>query len=160
LTEVYLAELQTQSILRERAIQDSNKEIRSIAIGHLTKNFSNDPQTFEILRNRTKLDTEKRIRCLAIRELARNFSNDPQTLELLRDLASHDGSPEPDERKSYSGHFVRKTAIDELAKVWRMQSFILPFLTERAKNDPSLWLRIDIQDIVRDINAEITFDQI
>ncbi|MFD9786943.1 HEAT repeat domain-containing protein, partial [[Kitasatospora] papulosa] len=77
-------------LLRDRAVQDEDSEVRGDALRALARSWANDPDTLALLRDRAVQDEDSEVRGDALRALSRSRTNDPDTLALLRDRAVQD----------------------------------------------------------------------
>jgi hypothetical protein len=66
-----------------------------------------------------------------------------------------DESPKPGDKKEHSQqNYVRETAMEVIAENWPTHSDTLPFLRERAQNDPTPWLRERARELVAKLESE------
>ncbi|MDZ8140634.1 MAG: HEAT repeat domain-containing protein, partial [Nostoc sp. DedQUE04] len=111
-------------ILKQRATQDHNYNVRRAAVQELAKNFKDDPETKTFLKQRATQDHNYNVRRAAVQELAKNFKDDPETKTFLKQRATQDHN-----------YNVRRAAVQELAKNFKDDPETKTFLKQRATQD-------------------------
>ncbi len=69
-------------------------------------------------------------------------------------LAINDESPKPDEKRESWEKYVREVAINAIAKHWPDHPDTIPLLEDRAKNDPTPWLRERAKELIKELTEK------
>ncbi len=94
LTRHFARDPQTQSILRQHALNDSDNLVRSVSLTSLQYSYGSNAQNLVALRDRAINDSQDDIRKSAIDLLAKYYEDDPATLELLLRVSREDSNDE------------------------------------------------------------------
>src|SRR5262249_13817131 len=106
-------------------VMDSDYNVRRAALMALAMNYRDAEGTLKLLRERAVNDRNEYARRAALMALAMNY----------RDM-----------------DYVRKTAIEAIARHWPDHPDTLNFLCERAENDPTNWLREKAKKLADEID--------
>ncbi len=134
-------------ILRERVQFDASDFVRRTSIGVLAREFRHDEHILMFLREWATRSEDQSIRCAALGALGQQFRDDPATLLLIQDRAISDPSPQADDEQLPAENYVREVAINLIVEYWPTHPDTVPFLHERGRNDPTLWLRKRAQEL-------------
>jgi hypothetical protein len=103
----------TLPLLKDRALNDQNANVRMAAVQEIAKGWKDDLQTFDFLCDRAIHDPFKRgydwqinPRQTALEGILKHYSDKPQTLKLLKEISNND----PDEK-------LKEFAKEELTKL-------------------------------------------
>jgi HEAT repeat protein len=138
---------ETKPILKERATQDDNWDVRGAAVEELAKNFKDDLDIKPILKQRATQDDDSDVRYAVVEELAKNFKDDPDTKTILKQRAIRDDDSD-----------VRYAAVEELAKHFKYQPELFDIYYNCAVND-SFERKEDYETNPRRIALEIIIKQ-
>jgi len=78
------------ALLRKRAEEDDEADVRTTAVRVLGQGFAQHPETFTLLRKWAEEDDEADVRTTAVDALARGFAQHPETFALLKRRAQSD----------------------------------------------------------------------
>jgi HEAT repeat protein len=109
----------TLTILRDRAVNDPDHDVRSAALIALSENCAGDPETAPLLRQRAAADRHWAVRSAALFSLARQFATDPGTLVLLHQRLRGESSPR-----------VQRAIREALAECFSDDAQTLPLLLD------------------------------
>ncbi len=140
-------------LLYRYSFEDTSFIVRSAALGTLAEQYISDPNTTEIIKNRLSKDEDYRVRSHALRILTQNdFLRDcSETYSIVCESSLHDSSPEINDKKYEFPNYVREVAINALAEYWPNQPDTLNILKDRAKNDPTPWLRERAKELLEEL---------
>jgi hypothetical protein len=108
LVEQYPNHYQTFVLLRDRAENDLDYEVRAFALQELTQGWNTQPDTLPILKSHAQSDEHSYVRKVALEIIIKQYRDQPQTLSLLQDRAEND----PDDK-------VREFAREKLEQLER-----------------------------------------
>jgi HEAT repeat protein len=84
-------------LLKDRALQDKNRDVREAAVTAIIQNGQKDPELFEFLANfvlndpfKREYDFQDNPRQTVLEGLLENFGDNPKTLEILNQVALND----------------------------------------------------------------------
>lgn len=153
LAKNYNNEKSIMPLLCDRAVNEPFAFVRAAALSSLCRYFRDDPKTLALLRDRMVNDVEPYARKEALLLLLKYFRNNPCAFRLLYDLGMKDKSPLPDDKKESDSYFyyVRELAILALAYYFPTDPDTILVLEDRAKNDPTPWLRERAKELLEEL---------
>jgi Domain of unknown function (DUF4062)/HEAT repeats/NACHT domain len=150
--EHYRGDKQTLPLLRAWTAIAKHSDVRRAALRAVVKHYRDDEQTLPLLHERAVKDTDGDVRRTAVSAIIQHYREDEQTLSLLRKCAVEDESPPHDSPSRIKS--VRQVAIEVIAKYWPTDPDTLSLLWERAKNDPTVWLRKRAKELADELAAK------
>ena len=124
------ADPHTLLLLRDRAVQDANSDVRSAAVRAISEHYRGDQQTLPLLRDCAVQDADWQVRRAAVSAIGEHYREDQQTLPLLRDWAVNSQHSD-----------VRSAAVRAIGEHYRDDEQTLPLLRDRAVKDANQHVR-------------------
>ncbi len=116
--------------LKDRSLQDKDKNIRYAALTAIVEGWKEDPDTLPWLKDRALLDESEYVRQAAVNAIAKGWKEDPDTLPWLKDRALQDENWD-----------VRDAAVNAIIEFWKEDPDILPLLKKLALRDEDTGVR-------------------
>ena len=152
LSEDFHDEAQVLPLLLDRAVNDESEDVRRTVVDALSEHFHDEAQVLSLLLNHAANDKSEDVRSSAVEGLGEYFRDDARTFPLLLDYAVNDESPQADAPNDR--FYVREAAISALATYWPSHPEVLSLLRDRAKNDPTGWLREEAKNWIDQLSSE------
>jgi GTPase SAR1 family protein len=146
-------DVQLLPIMSDRAVNDVDKDVRIGAILVLVKYYSQNSMILPLLYNCAVKDDSPNVRSCALYLLAINYRDNSRILPFLCKCAVEDPSPSkkatnPTAVGRGNTNYVRNVAINVLAENWPTHPETIELLRNRAKKDPTPWLRNRAKDLI------------
>ena len=99
-------------MLKDRALNDQNWDVRRAAVQEIAKGWKDDSDTLPLLKDRALNDQNWDVRWAAVQEIAKGWNDDPQTFDFLSDHVIHN----PFDRKYDWQTNPRQAALEAILK--------------------------------------------
>jgi len=120
----------TLSLLKDRAANDENYDVRRASVQAIAQGWHDDPETLPLLKDRAVNDQNHLVKHALVKAIVQEWHDDPKTLPLLKDWAVNDRY-----------YLVRYVSVEAIALGWHDDPETLPLLKDRAVNDEEIAVR-------------------
>lgn len=148
LAKYYHTSPETIDLLKDRGIQDSDKDVRRIAIQSIARYYRPNFDTLAWFKDHAFLDSHEWVRKTAVRSIAAHYPRDIDILVWLQIFTFN--TPVEDIA-------IRRVAVDAIAKNYRTEPNTLNWLKNFSFKHPNEWVRRTVvESIARYYSTELS----